>query len=769
MTFEQRAADYGREPVYVVELDLDFCAETYGVGACTASGAPGSECYNTFGTCQDTANFNKGTRTYRFCSDVRVPPEIDAYPCIPLSGVDITPGRALPNAIGELGKASVTFRDFPHDDVGGADPYRANRIASDLEGTFFGRMRARNKYYRGRTMRVLEGFIGAPFSWDDFRTRLYVIESVEGPDADGRVRIVGKDLLKLADDDRVKIPAPSQLEFDGSVTASGTTIVITGSGTLPAGGTKVAASGEVITLGTKSGSTYTGCTRGVGATSGKAHSDGDAIQICREHSAENVRDIIESYLTTDVGIDASYIPTAEWDAEEASSLSTLNLTALITEPVGARKLLNELCEQCGISLFFDEIEQKVRLFGNTPFSDVQPIIIEDEAIIHDSMRVRDDVSRQVTRVDFRYAIIDPTDSGSSDENYARQYVLIDAGLESANQHDGQFEKKIRSRWFTASEDAQVAVLAQRLVSRFGDPPPRLTWRTDPAKATYRLGQVADIETRSIQGVRGAQSTTRIQIIGIRPMLSGQAHVYEYEALAFFPSDEATIGDIDITTDQVDFDIYVELGGPVAPVSITVTIKAGVTVSASSFLSAALSSGLLASGSEINLVLESGAKLLGAGGPGGGWTGSGDAYRYGLPGGTALEMTCDFSLDNAGTISGGGGGGGPSGDIADGVNNVISGGGGGAGDNAGAGGSALGSGTAGSAGTETTGGAGGGSAGDGGGPGQSGQNGSVLIAEPPDVPSNVYDTTLGGSGGLAIDKNGHTLTIINMGTVNGSIS
>lgn len=50
----------------VLELDLDWCQNSYGVAPCTAAGSVGSECYHTFGTCQDKANYARGTKTRRF-------------------------------------------------------------------------------------------------------------------------------------------------------------------------------------------------------------------------------------------------------------------------------------------------------------------------------------------------------------------------------------------------------------------------------------------------------------------------------------------------------------------------------------------------------------------------------------------------------------------------------------------------------------------------------------------------------------------------------
>jgi DNA-binding beta-propeller fold protein YncE len=59
----------GREPIQIVELDLDKCALTYGVAPCQAAlGATGDiKCFNTRATCQDTANYdNTDTLTLRF-------------------------------------------------------------------------------------------------------------------------------------------------------------------------------------------------------------------------------------------------------------------------------------------------------------------------------------------------------------------------------------------------------------------------------------------------------------------------------------------------------------------------------------------------------------------------------------------------------------------------------------------------------------------------------------------------------------------------------
>ena len=70
----------GRQPFQYVEIDLDYCANTAGVAPCTASQTGDAKCFNTYATCNDTANFNLTTKTYRFCSPNggKVPRGLDA-------------------------------------------------------------------------------------------------------------------------------------------------------------------------------------------------------------------------------------------------------------------------------------------------------------------------------------------------------------------------------------------------------------------------------------------------------------------------------------------------------------------------------------------------------------------------------------------------------------------------------------------------------------------------------------------------------------------
>jgi len=70
MTYDTEKIKVGKQAITILELDLDACSLTYGNSPCTASGTAALKCFNTFGTCQDTANFAKTTKTFRFSDRV---------------------------------------------------------------------------------------------------------------------------------------------------------------------------------------------------------------------------------------------------------------------------------------------------------------------------------------------------------------------------------------------------------------------------------------------------------------------------------------------------------------------------------------------------------------------------------------------------------------------------------------------------------------------------------------------------------------------------
>lgn len=219
-----------------IEIDVSFCANTYGVLPCTASltSSPPTgtkKCFNTPKTCQDRLNYIDAPVTLRFSEDVG-PVPVDAIPCI--RNINYTPARvSLGKDLGTRASLSVTFKDHPWPDTAGLgfDKYWAERpYDSFKQGSMWSKFRARQPFLRGKKLRWITG--DDDQTLEEMETRHFYIDSFSHDASDGTFTIVAKDLLKFADDDRSQAPALSNgfLLFDITNVATSLTLVPGGVG-----------------------------------------------------------------------------------------------------------------------------------------------------------------------------------------------------------------------------------------------------------------------------------------------------------------------------------------------------------------------------------------------------------------------------------------------------------------------------------------------------------------------------------------------------------
>jgi len=195
--------DFSRQAVWWLEIKPDRCANTYGVAPCTAAGAAGTECYNTFGSCQDKPNYVRGTKSYHFISISMVGPSSQLFrPYVEVVKTSPTV-ISRKDGLARRAEASITLLDEPDSDIQ-QDPYIATRAAA--QGTFWSRFIARNLHLVGREAILRRAYLTG--AWDDsaFSEERYIIESVSGPDK-GKVVLTLKDPVKLVD--RTKVPLPT--------------------------------------------------------------------------------------------------------------------------------------------------------------------------------------------------------------------------------------------------------------------------------------------------------------------------------------------------------------------------------------------------------------------------------------------------------------------------------------------------------------------------------------------------------------------------------
>lgn len=759
MTFDSKRAEYGKEHLYLVEIDLEFCNLTSGIAPCTATETGDDKCFNTRQTTNDLPNFDPILKTYRFCeSRSPHPVGIDAIPS--LESVRIAPATIdITGGLGVRSSASIRFRDHPHSDID-IDKYVDERtwIASD-RGTFWTKLRARNPGYQFRALRVLSGYLeNGVFDEGNFITRHYVIDRLDV--TGGMATITAKDPLKLASALKAKAPFTSTGQLSADLTAGVTSATLTPAGV---GNSEYDASGKVLIDAEVSSFTRVAdvltLTRAQNNTDDVDHNADATVQQCLSFN-DQVNVIVEDLLTTFAGIDASFIPTSEWQSEVDTFLSGL-LDGIIVKPRDVNKILKELSEAMPHYLYWDERLQQITLTALKAPPEAANVLNMDENIVAESFATRDKPEMRRATVLVNFGQFDPTKQLDELGNYDQSYVRVDT--DSIAKFQSNNFREINTRWISSNNKGAALQLAALYGRRFADTPREVTFKLEAKDAEVWAGQTRSINHRDIVDGTGVPVDTIFQILS-----SGEAALYEYKALEYvygpaLPEDEGG-GDPDVDIILLSIDqnninlrtIYDTLfPAPDASTQAKFIVEGGVVLGSDDNTSFAIDTGSWPAGALVTLALKSSAVAAGKGGDGD----VAPADTAGIDGGPCLILNNDLTLDNNGIIGGGGGAGGWSFTILA----VARSGGGGAGRDVGLRGFVNGAlPPDASDGTTLTGGIGastpaslrGGAGGDLGDDGEDGVGGTT--------------TQTGGPAGDAIDKNGFTLTFTMAGDIRGDI-
>lgn len=778
----------GRRPFEYVELVQDLCDKEFGVTCDADLSVTGQECFNTRLTCQDAANYNLTSEglTLRFCSDQQSIPQDGNYWFPFLKTVKVKPAKINPGggdrsskALGMRSTITVQLDDRPHTDRI-VDPYldlRKARIPTydplSFESSFWQRWRARNPYYLNRVIRHVSGYIRDGQVVDSV-TRTFIITGFKS--TRNGVTFQGKDILSLTADVKAQAPLASEGSLLAAINDTDTAITLVPAGVgneaYPTSGL-ARINNELVTF-SRSGDAVT-IVRGVGGTTATGHSDGDTFQLCLQYTSQQAKDILYDLLVNYANIDPSYIDTAQWDAESLTYLTRL-YSAIITEATSVAGLVAEICEQMFCYLTYDEREAKIKLFAVRP-SDGEGVtqLTDDRNIIADSLDIQDLTDQVVTKVVVHYALRDPTQNLDEESNYAATEVITDPTAGGVTKLRGERTKTIFSRWIGKTDAAAAIELGEKLLARYKNIPVQVTFGVDAKDRDLWVGDFVSIDTyRSVTPQGDIRQPLNIQIFEANEAQLGSSFTYKGQSFVYEDPPDPTDKSIVIVGENfnVNFrDVYdsQRVDPPLAGDNVVITVRTGATLGSTS--SGAFNWGTRVgswpAGVNLTLNIEPGAFIVGGGGIGGegrNWLGA--EAEDGQPGGNALLVDYDITINNLGVIGGGGGGGGGGADALGGGG----GGGGGAGYRGGVGGDAGAAASApfdgqdGGDGGLEDGGIGGrngtsatGRAGDGGDLGQPGTAGSGGLGG---VPGS------GGAAGNAVDVASATVTWINKGDIRG---
>ena len=514
--------------------------------SCTASAAAGMECFNTFATCQDTANYDSVipldiTLTMAKADILEAPavaPGGVYIPCINsirIAPEKITPGKGLSHR----GSVSIECIDFPHHDIN-IDPYVSTRSYTPVEqGSFFGKLVARNKHYIGRPLAVSQYFYGDGRYAENKRELLYIIDTIDGPDARGRVKITAKDPLVLTEASKAQCPVASTGTLAANL-ASGTTTTFalnTGEGAdYPTTAHVLRINDELISITSRSGDTFTIAARGHGGTAADDHSQDDTVQLCyvADGTASArvdlvLADLLENY----AAIPAAYIPTVDWDTEADTWANAYYLETIISEPTPVNTLLAEICVETNSDLWWSAHDQEIKWQTQTPDFDTLAVLT-DADFIYDSAVIKSKQSERVSRVMYYSDVRNWTESLEA-KNYKALQVRIDTAGETADAYNSPAIKKIFARWM--QNVANTGEIASRYISRFKNPPLLLTGDVDLKDIDKTVGQHINIVSELTQNEKGAANSVEMQILSIAHSPGAErvrieAMQYRYESSLF---------------------------------------------------------------------------------------------------------------------------------------------------------------------------------------------------------------------------------------------
>jgi hypothetical protein len=665
--------------------------------------------------------------TLRFAVDTEyLPLDIPAIPSI--IDVSVQPATiSLGQDLGQRAVVTVTFRDHRH--IFDGEDFNS--------GTFWGKFRARyGLTLQGNPFRLIRGTLGQDI--EDMETRHFLIDSSDGPANDGSYQIVAKDIFSLTGGDKVQAPGLSNglITGIGGLSAGATVLVpfpvgieseYPNSGYVLLGGTEIVAYTQNVG--------FWDIVRGQFNTVDQNHDTEERIQLVLVYEDEDPADIIYDLLVTYAGINPDYISLNDWQTETSSYLGSV-YSAIIVEPKPVDELLAELVEQASLSLWWDDLGQRIRLQVLRQVS--SSTVYDQQTMLAATLEVREQPEKRLSHVQVYFGKFDPLLPDDNESNYRGTVSTSDAT--AVEDYGSAAIKKIMSRWIPADGRTVAETLANKQLGRYRDPPRAVRFslmRDQPNDP--QLGGAYFLGGTPFQTTTGTDEQIQIQVTRLNP----RADRFEVEAEEMLWTPFGTdIAPPERTITLYSFAVDINLRDAhdmLFPEPNYLPIQSGDVVTAIIQADTIIGNSGAGAGDEISFNVDTwpvgvtiniivNGRIQGRGGAGGAGGNIGFAGDPGSQGGTAIYTRYPINLTSTdGQIWGGGGGGGGSGAT---VSFGGLGGGGGAGYIVGPGGAGGSASPSGEAGTTESGGSP-----NGGNPGQAGTAGASL-------------TTAGGAGGAA---------------------
>ena len=394
--------------------------------------------------------------------------------------------------------------------------------------------------------------------------------------------------------------------------------------------------------------------RGVAGTEAVEHDDGVSFNPAFHYEDDNPFDVVRDALTAAGG--GEFIDDDSWDDERDTYAPASSASGVECEPREVGAFVRDMMFAAQTILYFDPFANDgdglIRMVSLSPWATTSATLSPDNIDDASAPRVRRVRGKQITRV-----TLDGARSNWLDEGTAQLRVgEIDGDAEV--EYNLQREFRASPVWLNGDlSDVQTeAVFAARsMLGRWRDPPMLVEGIRVRESVGLRLGNVVNLDYgRLFKTADGDDRVVATQVIGAQPSPSeGKVDL----TLMRYRVRTGVVEDVIIDEDTLNFNVYEHFLRPTAAIDIRVTIRGGVSVGSATATTPAFSTGDLPAGSEVELVIEDGAHVVGRGGLGSIPASGSIAAVAAVDGGDAVEAASGtLTIVNNGVIGGGGGGG-----------------------------------------------------------------------------------------------------------------
>lgn len=480
-------------------------------------------------------------------SDYR-PQDVDVIPSI--SDIKFTSARLAPgDDLGTRSKLDLSFIDHPHPDTGdGLDKYFAERSYNPyLQGSFWPKFRARQPYLRGRDIVWYNGEVGQTL--EEMEARYLVVENFNGPTEDGVFSISALDPLKMLDGDRAQCPVLSEgrlsVDIDNAVTSF--TITPSGIGSTYYTSGYVSLGGSESVSYTRVGDVFT-IVRAQLNSDAKEHKAQDRVQQIEVFDSMKASDIINRLMTVFAYIPQDWVPVTEWNAEDDAYLRRV-FTGYVAEPTAVNKLVAELMQQCGLSVWWDMIARLMRFRVLRQITTATDFY--DETVYNkDTFKIREQQDKRISQVWTFYGQVNPLLNLDDRYNYRSSVLTVD--LEATANYGQSSIKKIYSRWIAQGGRTTAERVNSLQISRYRVPPRMFSFSlTRDAQNNPELGAGYQLSHRVIQNANGSLAVVPCQAVSVG--VGPDKYRMELEEFNYAAASEEDLSNRTVTLDASTYD------------------------------------------------------------------------------------------------------------------------------------------------------------------------------------------------------------------------